>query len=69
MKYYTKKKKFLFNPKNPNKYNGDASKIQYRSSWELSMMLFLDGHASGSIRDFGRGASPRNARRLRFQRC
>jgi hypothetical protein len=33
-----------FNPKNPNKYNGDASKIQYRSSWELKLMMRFDNH-------------------------
>lgn len=36
--------KGFFIPKNPEKYIGNnIDKIQYRSSWELSMMLFLDG--------------------------
>ena len=31
-----------FLPKNPQKYMGDATKITYRSSWELTVMLVLD---------------------------
>lgn len=33
-----------FVPQNPSKYIGSTSNIMYRSSWELSMMLFLDKH-------------------------
>jgi len=32
----------IFTPKNKNKYNGDASNIIYRSSWELRVMKYLD---------------------------
>lgn len=35
-----------FKPKNPQKYVGDISKITYRSSWELSVMKYLDEHPS-----------------------
>ena len=31
-----------FNPKFPQKYNGDVSKIQYRSSWELQVFVYMD---------------------------
>ena len=31
-----------FSPTNPNKYNGDHTKIVFRSSWELSFMRWLD---------------------------
>jgi len=31
-----------FTPKNPTKYNGDATNIIYRSSWELYVMKYLD---------------------------
>lgn len=31
-----------FIPKNPEKYAGDASKIMFRSSWEVTVMKFLD---------------------------
>jgi hypothetical protein len=31
-----------FSPKNPKKYNGDASNIIYRSTWELRVMKWLD---------------------------
>ena len=34
-----------FIPKNPQKVVGNAL-IQYRSSWELAMMTFLDSHPS-----------------------
>jgi len=33
----------VFTPKNPDKYVG-THKPRYRSSWELSMMLFLDNN-------------------------
>lgn len=33
-----------FQPKNPSKYKGDPTKIEYRSSWELKVMDFLDKH-------------------------
>ncbi len=33
-----------FIPKNPNKYNGDANNIIYRSSWEVRVMKYLDEH-------------------------
>lgn len=36
--------KGFFKPKNPAKYRGDPSKIIYRSSWELKLMMYLDGH-------------------------
>jgi hypothetical protein len=31
-----------FIPKHPEKYAGDASKIMFRSSWEVTVMKFLD---------------------------
>lgn len=31
-----------FKPKNPNKYNGNVSKITYRSLWERRFMLYCD---------------------------
>jgi hypothetical protein len=34
--------KGIFKPKNPAKYNGDASNIIYRSSWELRVMKYFD---------------------------
>lgn len=40
MKYYSGR----FQPKNPQKYRGDPTKIQYRSSWELKAMSFFDSH-------------------------
>lgn len=33
-----------FKPKNPSKYKGDPTNIVYRSSWELKLMSYLDGH-------------------------
>jgi len=33
-----------FKPRSPNKYKGDPSKIIYRSSWELKLMMRLDEH-------------------------
>lgn len=33
-----------FNPINPNKYDGDHQTIVYRSSWELSVMLWCDSN-------------------------
>jgi hypothetical protein len=35
-----------YTPSNPDKYLGDPAKIIYRSSWELSAMLFFDAHHS-----------------------
>ena len=35
-----------FTPKNPNKYNGDSTKIVYRSLWERRFMVFCDGNPS-----------------------
>jgi len=32
----------LFKPRNPQKYNGDSSRIVYRSSWEVRVMKYLD---------------------------
>jgi hypothetical protein len=32
----------LYRPKNPTKYRGDISNIQYRSSWEAALMYWLD---------------------------
>jgi hypothetical protein len=31
-----------FRPKNPEKYKGNAGRIEYRSSWELNYMNWLD---------------------------
>lgn len=31
-----------FEPRNPEKYVGDVKNIQYRSSWELKLMVRLD---------------------------
>jgi hypothetical protein len=31
-----------FRPKNPQKYNGDPTKIIYRSLWELRLMRYFD---------------------------
>lgn len=36
--------KGFFKPQNPEKYNGDPTKIVYRSSWELKFMDHLDKH-------------------------
>lgn len=33
-----------FSPKNPSKYDGDLTKITFRSSWELRFMDWLDKH-------------------------
>lgn len=33
-----------FSPKNPHKYKGDASKIIYRSSYELKFFRYIDVH-------------------------
>lgn len=35
-------KQGLFQPKNPNKYIGDATNIVYRSGWERRVMQYLD---------------------------
>jgi hypothetical protein len=40
MRYY----QGLFRPDHPEKYVGDATKIQYRSSWELKFMRWADRH-------------------------
>lgn len=37
-------KQGLYTPTNPEKYIGDLNKINYRSSWELSMNKFLDNN-------------------------
>jgi hypothetical protein len=34
----------IFNPKNPKKYAGDASKIVCRSLWERNVCKFCDDH-------------------------
>ena len=40
-----------FIPKNPQKYLGsNVNEITYRSSWELSMFLYLFGRPSNGIR-------------------
>jgi hypothetical protein len=31
-----------FKPKHPDKYNGDATNVIFRSSWELKVMQWLD---------------------------
>jgi hypothetical protein len=36
--------KTIFNPKNPKKYAGDASKIVCRSLWERNVCNFCDEH-------------------------
>ena len=37
--------KGVYTPKNPEKYIGDnINNIQYRSNWELQVMLFFDDH-------------------------
>ncbi len=36
--------KTIFNPKNPSKYAGDASKIVCRSLWERNVCKFCDDH-------------------------
>lgn len=36
--------KGYFIPKNPEKYKGDPSKIVFRSSWELTLMLKFDSN-------------------------
>lgn len=41
-RYYSGK----FNPRNPQKYVGDASNIVYRSSWEAKVMSWLDKSTS-----------------------
>lgn len=33
-----------FKPRNPEKYRGDPTNIVYRSSWELRLMTYFDGH-------------------------
>lgn len=34
----------LYQPRNPEKYKGDPTKIRYMSSWELKTHQFLDGN-------------------------
>jgi hypothetical protein len=40
----TKAHRGRYQPKNPEKYRGDASQIVYRSSWELRVMRYFDLH-------------------------
>ena len=35
-----------FKPRNPSKYEGDPTKIEYRSSWEFQYMMKLDADPS-----------------------
>lgn len=44
MTYGNKTYKGIFKPQNPEKYNGDPGNIIYRSTWELRVMRYLDGH-------------------------
>lgn len=37
-------KQGFFKPRNPGKYKGDPTNIQYRSSWEFKLMMYLDSH-------------------------
>lgn len=37
-------KQGYFQPRNPEKYVGDVTKIRFMSSWELSFQRFLDGN-------------------------
>lgn len=46
MTFGKKTYKGWFKPKNPKKYNGDASNIVHRSTWELRVMKWLDEHPS-----------------------
>lgn len=41
---YQTNMKGRFQPKNPQKYAGDVTNIIYRSSWELKLLMHLDGH-------------------------
>lgn len=34
----------IFTPRNPQKYKGDYRRIEYRSGWELKLMMYLDRH-------------------------
>lgn len=34
-----------FQPKHPEKYKGDPSRIIYRSLWEFKLMKYLDSHS------------------------
>jgi hypothetical protein len=34
----------IFKPKNPQKYKGDPTRIEYRSGWELRVMSHFDLH-------------------------
>lgn len=40
----SKYKQNFFTPKNPQKYQGDLSKIIFRSSWESRFMVWCDMH-------------------------
>lgn len=44
MSFGLKTYKGYFKPKNPQKYNGNAENIVYRSSWELRVMKYFDDH-------------------------
>lgn len=44
MSFGSKTYKGYFKPKNPQKYNGNAENIVYRSSWELRVMKYFDDH-------------------------
>ena len=42
----TKYKQGLYKLKNPKKYKGDPYNVVYRSSWELTFMMFCDNNPS-----------------------
>ncbi len=44
MSYGKNSYKGRFKPKNPEKYNGNAENIVFRSSWELRCMKYFDDH-------------------------
>lgn len=44
MSYGKNTYKGRFKPNNPAKYNGDATNIIFRSSWELRCMKYFDDH-------------------------
>lgn len=37
-------KQGIFKPIHPEKYKGDHRRIEYRSGWELKLMMYLDRH-------------------------
>ena len=37
-------KQGIFTPRHPEKYKGDYRRIEYRSGWELKLMMYLDQH-------------------------